>query len=222
MNGERADMAWADPPYGVKYVGRTKAKLTLANDALEGSALFEFLCAAFITADRHALSEGAAIYIAHPGGALALQFMLAFEHAGWRLHQTLVWVKDSMVLGHSDYHWKHEPLLYGYKPGKGRLGRGGAGWHGDNSQTTVFEVARPKVSDEHPTTKPVDLIAPMIRNSSPPGGVVYEPFSGSGSTMAACEATRRVCRAVELDPKYVAVALERMLVMGLSPEPSKE
>jgi DNA modification methylase len=222
MNGERADMAWADPPYGVKYVGRTKAKLTLANDALEGSALFEFLCTAFVTADRHALSEGAAIYIAHPGGPLALQFMLAFEHAGWRLHQTLVWVKDSMVLGHSDYHWKHEPLLYGYKPGKGRLGRGGAGWHGDNSQTTVFEVARPKVSDEHPTTKPVDLIAPMIRNSSPPGGVVYEPFSGSGSTMAACEATGRVCRAVDLEPKYVAVALERMFAVGLSPEPTKE
>jgi DNA modification methylase len=218
MGDERAECLWGDPPYGVSYVGRTKAKLTIANDALAGDKLFEFLCAAFVAADRHALAEGAAIYIAHPGGSLALQFMLAFEHAGWRLHQTLVWVKDSMVLGHSDYHWKHEPLLYGFKPGKGRRGRGGTGWYGDNSQTTVFEVPRPKVSDEHPTTKPIDLITPMIRNSSPPGGLVFEPFCGSGSTLVACEATGRVCRAMEIDPKYVAVALERVSSMGLEPK----
>ena len=95
MGSERADCLWGDPPYGVAYVGKTKAKLTLANDRLTGERLFEFLSACFLAADKHALKPGAAIYIAHPGGALALQFMLAFEHAGWRLHETLVWVKDS-------------------------------------------------------------------------------------------------------------------------------
>lgn len=218
MSDERADMAWTDPPYGVKYVGKTKAKLTIANDKLTGEGLFEFLCAAFVAADQQALAAGAAVYVAHPAGALSLQFLLAFEHAGWRLHETLVWVKDRMVLGHSDYHYMHEPVLFGYTPGKGRRGRGGEGWFGDNSQTSVFQVPRPSVSDEHPTTKPVDLIAPMVRNSSPVGGLVYEPFSGSGSTMAACEATGRVCRAIEIDPKYVAVALERMSAAGLTPE----
>ena len=217
MAGERACCLWSDPPYGVHYVGKTKAKLTIANDALSGDKLYEFLSAAFAAADGHALAEGAAIYVAHPGGALALQFMLAFDHAGWRLHQTLVWVKDSMVLGHSDYHWRHEPILYGFKPGKGRLGRGGAGWFGDNAQTTVFEVPRPKASEEHPTMKPPELVAVMIHNSCPPGGLVYEPFSGSGSTIAACESSGRVCAAIELEPKYVAVALERMSASGLSP-----
>ena len=124
-----------------------------------------------------------------------------------------------MVLGHSDYHYAHEPVLYGYTPAQsGRRGRGGDGWYGDNAQTSVFEVARPKASEEHPTMKPVELVAAMVRNSAPPAGLVYEPFSGSGSTIAACEATGRVCCAIELDPKYVAVALERMSASGLQPE----
>jgi site-specific DNA-methyltransferase (adenine-specific) len=218
LGDERADCMWTDPPYGVAYVGKTKAKLTIANDTLTGEKLYEFLCAAFVAADQHALVEGAAIYIAHPSGAASIQFLLAVEHTGWRIHQGLVWVKDRFALGHSDYHLAHEPLLLCYSPAKGRRGRGGEGWYSDNSQSSVFNVARPSVSDEHPTTKPVDLIVPMIRNSSPPGGRVYEPFSGSGSTMAACEATGRTCRAIELDPKYVAVALERMSAMDLRPE----
>jgi DNA modification methylase len=129
-----------------------------------------------------------------------------------------VWVKDSMVLGHSDYHYAHEPILFGYTPApRGRRGRGHDGWYGDNAQKSVFEVARPKASEEHPTMKPVDLVAAMLRNSAPLAGLVYEPFSGSGSTMAACESTGRVCRALELEPKYVAVALERMSAAGLTP-----
>lgn len=217
LGDERADCMWTDPPYGVSYVGKTKAKLTLANDSLAGSKLLDFLCAAFVAADKRALKEGAAVYVAHPAGALSLQFLLAFDHAGWRLHQTLVWVKDSMVLGHSDYHYAHEPVLFGYTPANGRRGRGGEGWYGDNAQTSVFEVRRPKASEEHPTMKPPELVAAMVRNSSPPGGLVYEPFSGSGSTMAACESIGRVCSAIELDPKYVAVALERMNVSGMEP-----
>jgi site-specific DNA-methyltransferase (adenine-specific) len=219
MGDERAACMWTDPPYGVKYVGKTRAKLTIENDELVGDKLFEFLCAAFVAADKHALAPGATIYIAHPSGAASIQFLLAVEHAGWSIHQGLVWVKDRFVLGHSSYHLAHEPLLLAFAPAKsGRRGRGGSGWFGDNAQSSVFNVPRPSVSDEHPTTKPVDLIVAMIRNSSPPGGLVYEPFSGSGSTMAACEATGRACRAIEVDPKYVAVALERMSGMGLTPE----
>jgi hypothetical protein len=217
MGTERAECMWTDPPYGVGYVGRQASKLTIANDRLSGERLFEFLSACFVTADKHALAEGAALYVAHPAGAASLQFLLAFEHAGWRIHQSLVWVKDKMVLGHSDYHYVHEPILLGYAPAKGRRGRGSDGWYGDNTQTSVFEVSRPKSSDEHPTMKPPELVAAMVRNSSPPGGLVYEPFSGSGSTMAACEASGRTCTAIEIDPRYVAVALERISVMGLAP-----
>ncbi|MGH2849216.1 MAG: DNA modification methylase [Solirubrobacteraceae bacterium] len=219
MGVERAACMWTDPPYGVAYVGRQASKLTIANDTLTGRRLFELLSASFVAADTRALSKGAAVYVAHPAGAASLQFLLAFEHAGWRVHQSLVWVKDKMVLGHSDYHYTHEPILLGYTPASaGRRGRGGEGWYGDNAQTSVFEVPRPKSSDEHPTMKPPELVAAMVRNSAPPGGTVYEPFSGSGSTIGACEATGRVCRAIELEPKYVAVALERMSAMGLTAE----
>jgi site-specific DNA-methyltransferase (adenine-specific) len=218
MGGERASAMWSDPPYGVAYVGKTSAKLTIENDDLSASKLFDFLVAAFAVADEQALERGAAIYVAHPAGPKSTQFLLAFEHVGWKLVQTLVWVKDVMVLGHSDYHYKHEPILYGRAPGApGRRGRGGEGWYGDNAQTSVFEVARPRANVEHPTMKPVELVVAMLRNSAPVGGLVYEPFSGSGTTMAACESIGRVCRAVELDPKYVAVALERMSAVGLTP-----
>ncbi|HEY1697963.1 MAG TPA: DNA methyltransferase [Polyangiaceae bacterium] len=218
MGPDRAECMWTDPPYGVAYVGRQASKLTIANDTLSGKRLLEFLSASFVAADAHALQKGAAVYVAHAAGAASLQFLLAFEHAGWRVHQTLVWVKDKMVLGHSDYHYIHEPILLGYTPASaGRRGRGGDGWYGDNAQTSVFEVPRPKSSDEHPTMKPPELVAAMVRNSSPPGGLVYEAFSGSGSTMAACETTGRACAAIEIDPKYVAVALERLAGMGLSP-----
>ncbi len=218
MGDERADCQWCDPPYGVAYVGKTKAKLTIANDKLTGEKLFDFLAACFVAADTHALKPGAAIYIAHPSGVLSIQFLLAVEHAGWRIHQGLVWVKDQFVLGHSDYHLAHEPLILAYSPAKGRRGRGGDGWYGDNAQASTFDIPRPRSSQDHPTMKPVELVAAMIRNSAPVAGLVYEPFSGSGSTMAACEATGRVCRAIEIDPKYVAVALERMSAMGLEPK----
>jgi DNA modification methylase len=137
------------------------------------------------------------------------------DTVGWVYRQGLVWVKDSMVLGRSDYHYKHEPIIFGYTPGaKGRRGRGGNGWGGGNAETSVFEVDRPKANELHPTMKPVELVARMIRNSTANGETVYEPFSGSGSTILACETTGRLCRAVELDPKYVAVALERMAEVG--------
>lgn len=206
MDGARADMMWTDPPYGVDYVGKTKRSLTIQNDGADG--LDGLLRHAFAAADE-ALVEGAAIYIAHPPGARSVTFANAFVERGWRLHETLVWIKDTMVLGHSDYHYRHEPILYGYTACHGRRGRGGEGWYGDNSQTSIFEVPRPKRSEEHPTMKPVALVAAMVANSSPDDGSVYEPFCGSGSTLIAADRLSRRCYAIELDPRYCDVILRR-------------
>ena len=163
------------------------------------------LVAAFYAVDQ-VLVGGAAFYVAHPAGPLSVEFYKAATAAGWRIHETLIWVKDSMVLGRSDYHYRHEPLLYGYTAGGGRRGRGAQGWYGSNAQTSVFEIPRPRRSDSHPTMKPVELVARCLRNSAPPfGGVVLDPFGGSGSTLIACHETERVARLLELDPTYVDV-----------------
>jgi len=113
------------------------------------------------------------------------------------------------VLGRSDYHYKHEPIYYGFKPGSGRLGRGGRCWHGSNAETTVLEFARPRAAREHPTMKPPELIAACVRNSSAPGARVLDPFAGSGSTLVACEATGRSARLIELEPRYCDVIVDR-------------
>jgi DNA modification methylase len=142
------------------------------------------------------------IYIASPAGPLSVQFSLAFEAAGWHLHQTLVWVKDALVLGHADHQYRHEPILYGWR-GKGRP------WYGGRDQSSVFEVARPKRSIEHPTMKPVALVEAQLRNSSARGALGYDPFCGSGTTVIAAERLGRRCAAVELDPRYVDAAVQR-------------
>jgi site-specific DNA-methyltransferase (adenine-specific) len=218
LGGERASMLWTDPPYGVEYVGKTAAALTIANDDAPGLTA---LLAGFLAAVTPHLILGAPFYIAHPAGALSVVFGEQVLRAGWRLHQTLIWVKHSMVLGHTDYHYRHEPILYGYTPGPGRPGRGdhqGTRWAGDNAQTSVFEIDRPVRSDLHPTMKPPALIARCLDNSSRPGEIVLDPFSGSGSTLAAAEMRRRRGYGIEIDPKYVAVILERLASMGLTPE----
>jgi DNA modification methylase len=140
---------------------------------------------------------------------LSVTFGTCFIEQGWLLRQTLVWAKDQFVLGRSDYHYRHEPILYGYKPGSGRLGRGGAGWHGDNRQDTLLEVARPRAAREHPTMKPPELIEIGLRNSSARGDVVLDPFAGSGSTLVACERAGRAARLIELDPRYCDVIVAR-------------
>lgn len=209
LDGDRADCMWTDPPYGVDYVGKTKDALTIQNDGAGG--LPEMLAGAFAVATA-ALKPGAPVYIAHPPGPLSLDFATAFLNAGWLLRQNLVWVKDVMVLGHSDYHYRHEPILYGFtdpEPGAGRLGRGGERWFGDNAQTSVLEVPKPPRSEDHPTMKPVELVTRCLANSCPPGGAVYEPFGGSGTTLIAAHATGRVARVVELDPRYADVICRR-------------
>lgn len=218
MGGEKAALLWTDPPYGVEYVGKTKDALTLKNDGAGG--LLERLVPAFKNATA-GCEPGAPWYIAHPAGALCLVFGDAIREAGWRFHQTLIWVKDSMVLGHSDYHFKHEPIFYGFMPGEGRPGRGnheGSHWYGDHAQVSVFEIPRPKRSEEHPTMKPPELVERCIRNSSMSGDIVLDLYVGSGTTMVAAERTGRAAYGLDIDPKYIAVTLERLAQMGLEPK----
>lgn len=206
LGAVKADCVWTDPPYGVEYVGKTKDALTIENDS--AADLHDLLSGAFNSVTLSA-KEGAAVYIAHPPGALCKPFVDAFLDAGWRLHETLVWDKGSMALGHSDYHYRHEPILFGYTPGGGRRGRGGEGWYGDNSQVSVFNVPKPARNREHPTMKPVELIVQCLSNSAPVAGLVLDPFGGSGSTLIACHDTGRVARLIELDPRYVDVICRR-------------
>lgn len=212
-----ADCVWTDPPYGVSYVGGTG--MTIQNDGRDDAiAVFRDSLPVMLAVAR----AGAPVYVAH-ADRLRMEFQQAMLDAGLLFRQTLIWVKDQMVLSRADYHYKTEPILeaeivdedyepvgYGFLPdGEGRLGRGGPNWHGDHKSTTVFEVPRPKASREHPTMKPVELIEPMLRNSCPPGGLVFDPFAGSGSTMIAAHRAGMRALLCELDPKYADVICRR-------------
>jgi DNA modification methylase len=197
IDGDLAQCMWTDPPYGVDYEGGTG--LSIENDDAEG--IPDLLERAWAVADK-ILVSGAPIYVCHPAGPLSVAFGKAFLVTGWRLHETLVWVKSSLVLGHSDYHYRHEPILYGWK-GKNRP------WYGARDQTSVLEFDKPSRNELHPTIKPVELVDACLTNSTKQGDIVYEPFSGSGTTLISCERLSRSCRAVELSPGYVAAALER-------------
>ena len=220
LGGEAPVCVWTDPPYGVSYVGKTADALTIENDGR--SDLEELLRGAFATL-ASVCAPGAAVYVAHADSARHV-FESELTRAGVRVRQCLIWVKNSLVLGHSDYHYKHEPVLfgvteyieehdpvlYGFTPGQGRLGRGGThGWVGDNSQTTVFEVAKPPRNAEHPTMKPVALIEAMLVNSCPKGGLVLDLFGGSGSTLIAAHRLGMRAALVELDPRYADVICRR-------------
>lgn len=206
MGDTRADVVWTDPPYGVSYVGKTKDALTISNDGADD--LDGMLGAAF-DAILGVAAPGAAVYIAAPPGPQGISFATALADRGM-FRQRLVWVKDSLVLGHSDYHYKHEDIYYGFTPATGgRVGRGGDGWYGDNAQTTILEFPRPKSSLDHPTMKPVELIAYCLGNSSRRGHVVLDLFGGSGSTLMAAHQSGRLARLVELDPVYVDVVCRR-------------
>jgi site-specific DNA-methyltransferase (adenine-specific) len=201
MGGEKAVCMWTDPPYGVEYVGKTKDALTIENDGADN--LLELLTIAFREADK-ILSNGASLYIAAPPGRQSHDFSSAIlATPEWLWHETLVWVKDSMVLGHSDYHYRHEIIYYGWR-GSNR------NWYAGRDQTTVFEIPRPKASIEHPTMKPPELVEKCLSNSTKRDDIVYEPFAGSGTTLVACQNLGRKCRAIEISPAYCAVILERM------------
>lgn len=201
MGGGLADMVITDPPYGVAYVGKTKDALKVENDDVDEKTLAEMCKDWFDRADE--VSRDGAYWVATvPAGPLHGVFFFDWKQRGI-LRQVMVWNKDSMVLGHSEYHYKHEPILFGWKPGGDRLK------NDDRTKTTVWDFPRPKASREHPTMKPVEMWAYAIGNHTKSGDTVYEPFSGSGTTIIACEQLGRKCRAIELNPGYVAVALQR-------------
>tara|TARA_Y100000310_G_scaffold331667_1_gene405667 strand:+ start:333 stop:1568 length:1236 start_codon:yes stop_codon:yes gene_type:complete len=206
--GLEAEVLWTDPPYGVDYAGKTAKALTMQNDQ---DNVGDLLQGAFSAANE-AMAPSARFYIAAPSGLHNLVFRLAVKAQPWRFHQGLIWVKDSMVLGHSDHHVRHEDILYGWKHGTGRPGRGkhkGARWYGNHSQTTVFEIPRPKRSQDHPTMKPVGLVERNLLNSSKLGDLILDPFVGSGTTIIAAEKLNRRCYAMEIDPRYCDVTIRR-------------
>ena len=194
-----ADMWLTDPPYNVAYEGSNG--LTIQNDSMEDVKFREFLRTAFGHAEK-ALKPGAPFYIFHADSE-GYNFRGACHDIGLRVRQCLVWKKNALVLGRQDYQWIHEPCLYGWKEG------GPHPWYADRSQTTVMEFNKPKKNDVHPTMKPVEMLVYLLRNSTMRGNVVLDTFGGSGSTLIACEETGRVCRTMELDPKYCDVIRRR-------------
>lgn len=201
MNGEKADLLLTDPPYNVAYEGATKDKLTIQNDDMNDDEFHEFLHDAFTNADS-VMKEGAAFYIWHADSE-GFNFRSACKGAGWKIRQCLIWVKNSIVLGRQDYQWKHEPCLYGWKEGAAHY------FVDDRTQSTVWEFNKPLRNGEHPTMKPIDLMARAINNSSRRGDNVLDLFGGSGSTLITCEQLGRRCYMMELDPKYCDVIIKR-------------
>lgn len=201
MAGGLADLVLTDPPYGVAYVGRTKDALTIKSDDVSEEEL-ERLCSKWFDAAQAFSRKGAYWMATVPSGPLHGVFFNDWKRRGV-LRQVLVWVKDSMVLGHSEYHYRHEPILFGWIPGGERLR------NGDRTKTTVWEFDRPKRSAEHPTMKPVEMWAYAVGQHTRPGDLLLDPFSGSGTTYIACEQTGRKCYGMELDPAYVDVAVKR-------------
>jgi site-specific DNA-methyltransferase (adenine-specific) len=233
MGGAQADLLLTDPPYNVNYEGGTKDKMTIANDNMDDASFVAFLTDAFMAADK-AMKPGAAFYIWH-ADSKGWEFRSALHNAGFTLRETLVWVKNALVLGRQDYQWKHEPCLYGWKDGAAHY------FIEDRSQSTVFEDAgvdykklkksellalvqqltapktettvlyedKPTHNDIHPTMKPVRLMGRLIKNSARPQENVLDLFGGSGSTLIACEQLNRTCYMMEFDPKYCDAILAR-------------
>ena len=200
-DGQLVDMWLTDPPYNVAYEGKTKDSLTIKNDAMEDDKFRQFLRDAYTAADT-VMKPGAVFYIWH-ADLEGYNFRGAAKDAGWTVRQCLIWKKSSMVMGRQDYHWKHEPCLYGWKEGAGHL------WAADRKQTTILEFDKPSRNGEHPTMKPVALFEYQLLNNTKGGDIVLDSFGGSGTTLIAAEKNGRVARLMELDPKYCDVIVKR-------------
>ncbi|WP_216378143.1 DNA methyltransferase [Arcanobacterium phocae] len=199
MGEKKANLILTDPPYNVAF--ESSDGLSIKNDKMDADAFYEFLLAAF-TNMASACEKGASAYVFH-ADTEGLNFRRAFNDAGFYLSGCCIWVKDSLVLGRSPYQWQHEPVLFGWvKTGKHR-------WYADRKQTTIWNFAKPRKNSDHPTSKPLDLLAYPIGNSTQGNAIVLDTFAGSGSTLMACEATDRICYAMELDEKYASVILRR-------------
>ncbi|MGN0880101.1 MAG: DNA modification methylase [Oligosphaeraceae bacterium] len=199
MGAEKARLYLTDPPYNVALEGGNG--LTIANDNMPTDEFRRFLDRAFGAA-ASVLEPGSVFYIFH-GDSESANFRLAAAGAGLEVHETLYWVKNALVLGRFDYQYITESCLYGWTPGAAHR------WFGDRSQTNALRFDKPRRNDVHPSMKPVEMLVYLVRNSSARGDVVLDNFGGSGSTLIACEQTGRVCRAMELDPRYCDVIRRR-------------
>lgn len=200
MNGNLADMCHTDPPYNINYEGGSKKREKIANDKLEDFP--QFLYDVYITIST-ALKKGGAIYVWHASSETH-NFIQQFLNAGFLFKSYIVWNKNNSTFGRSDYHWKHEPCIYGWLDGASHK------WYGDRKQTTVWDIERPTRSDEHPTMKPIPLCSKPLENSSTEGDIILDVFLGSGSTMVASHQMKRKCFGMELDPRYCQVIIDRM------------
>ena len=200
MDGNKANIVVTDPPYNVN-VEETAGKIQ--NDNMPDSDFYKFLFAAFVNMEQ-SMETDASIYVFH-ADTQGLNFRKAFTDAGFYLSGCCIWKKNSLVLGRSPYQWQHEPCLFGWKKG------GRHQWYSDRKQTTIWEYDRPRSSKEHPTMKPVALMAYPIQNSSMSNCIVLDPFLGSGSTLMACEQTGRICYGIELDEKFADVIVNRFV-----------
>lgn len=199
MNGNKVDLLITDPPYNVNYEGGTGLKIK--NDNMDNDNFRKFLTDAFSTADS-VMKEGAVFYIWHADSE-GYNFRGACFDNNWKVRQCLIWNKNSMVMGRQDYHWKHEPCLYGWKDGASHL------WASDRKQTTILDFDKPTKNAEHPTMKPVKLFDYQIKNNTKKDDIVLDLFGGSGTTLIACEQNGRISYNMELDPKYVDVIIDR-------------
>lgn len=201
LDGAQADLLLTDPPYNVAYEGKGKEALTIQNDSKDGGEFHLFLYDAF-SAVKENMKAGASFYVWYASSEV-INFHSSLEEAGFLVKQELIWNKNSMVLSRQDYHWKHEPCLYGWASG------GSHAWYSDRKQTTVLNFDRPTVNKEHPTMKPVALFDYQMKNSSKAGDIILDPFGGSGTTIMACEQNGRCGYLMELDPRYVDVIIRR-------------
>lgn len=208
MEGKKANLLLTDPPYGVSF--QSADGLSIQNDSIKGEEFYQFLLAAMQNMVS-VLEPGGAAYVFH-ADTEGLNFRRAFVDAGLHLAGCCIWVKNSLVLGRSDYQWQHEPVLYGF------LKNGKHSWYSDRKQTTIWNFDKPKRNKNHPTSKPLDLLAYPIGNSTQANAIVLDTFGGSGSTLMACEQTNRICYTMELDPKYASVILRRYVEDGGNPD----
>ena len=200
IEDDKVDLTFTDPPYNVDYEG-TAGKIM--NDKMEDKAFYLFLYQAFKNIFEHT-KPGGAIYVCH-ADTEGINFRTAFKNAGFKLAECLVWVKNALVFGRQDYHWRHEPILYGWKEGAAHY------FIDDRTQDTIWEYNKPRKNEEHPTMKPLELCGRAIANSSRVGEIVLDLFGGSGSTMIASDQLQRKARIMELDERFVDVIVKRYI-----------
>ena len=200
MAGRKANLVITDPPYNVNYEGSAGK---IKNDNMANEAFYQFLLAAFQNTGA-VMADDASIYVFH-ADTEGLNFRRAFADAGFYLSGCCIWKKQSLVLGRSPYQWQHEPVLYGWKK------NGKHQWYTGRKETTIWEFDKPKKNGDHPTMKPIALLAYPIMNSSMSNTLILDPFGGSGSTLIACEQSDRSCCTIELDEKFCDVIVKRYI-----------